>query len=157
MNIYNLLKNMAKKIEQSAIVEAITNSEIDEMFGTAAGTSTNAQDYVVEHNQTGAQGYTKWASGKMEVWKRQTTTVNITSAMSGGLYYGTISAISYPVAFIDYPVVNITAQVKGGFGWLIPKYDDYAVSNTGTLYIYYVASQPNVSVTINIHAVGRWK
>ena len=124
----------------------------------ASSYSNTGVDYIVEQNvgdETG--GYTKWNSGKLEIWKRVTVNVNVTSGMSGGFYYGTISAISYPVEFSHYPAVNITAQVQYGYGWLVPSYDNYSTSNTGTLYIYYVASKSNVAVTLNVSAVGRWK
>lgn len=158
MRIYTIFKNIIKKIKANVNVERITEEQIDDMFGSASGTGTNAQDYVIEHVNNPSSGYTKWASGKLEVWKRVSPcVVNITSPMSGGMYYGTISAIEYPITFSTYPTVNITAQVTGGYGWLIPTYDNYSTSNTGTLYVYYVESKSNVNTTINIYAVGKWK
>lgn len=131
MKLYNVLKNIVKRL---------------------------GVDYIVEQNAGDANGgYTKWNSGKLEVWKRIYVSVNITNPMFGGLYYGTIPAISYPVSFSAYPTVDLTAQIESGFGWLIPTYDNYALSDTGTLYVYYVSSKSNVSVTINVRAVGRWK
>lgn len=115
-------------------------------------------DYVVEQVKNGSNGYTKWNSGKLEVWQRVTKTINVTTGMSGGMFYGTISPIAYQVQFeVDYPILNVTAQTEKGYGWLVPSYDNYSRANTGTLYIYHSASRTDVKVTLNIYAVGRWK
>lgn len=137
--ITNLIKNLAKNV-QSLLYKV----------GLIA-------DYVVEYQANQGDGYTKWASGKMECWKRVNVSANITNGMSGNLYYGTISAISYPQTFLYYPTVTITAQVANGYGWMVPAYDNYAVGNTGTLYVYYSASKSNVSITANVYATGQWK
>lgn len=122
-------------------------------------------DYVIDTDgnlSSGLNGYTKWASGKLEIWLRKTITgVNINSAY-GSLYYGSISAISYQLTpsapvFVQYPVVNITVQGPAGIGIAVPNYDNYSVSDTGTIYLYNAASVTNISVTVNIYAVGRWK
>lgn len=112
-------------------------------------------DYVTEISNNTNDGYVKWASGKMECWKRSSTSVNVTTGW-GSVYYGTISSISYPVEFISYPIVNITAQVAGG-GMVAPEYTNYSVSGTGTIYIIKPSSTSGTNVTINIHCVGRWK
>ena len=121
-------------------------------------------DYVVAQGLNlngGLNGYTKWNSGKLEVWQRITTTVNITSTY-GNLYYGSITGYDYQLtpsvpAFIEYPTVTITAQGAAGKAIVAPNYDNYSATNTGTIYVYNPASSANTSVTINIHAVGRWK
>lgn len=156
MNQKNILKNIIAKQGTATEFDPITDAEIDEMFGTAAGTGTDAQDYVIEYVNNQNDGYTKWASGKLECWKRVSTSVDITSSW-GSLYYGSVSSISYPVAFMYNPTVNITAQVANGGGWLVPNYDNYSASGTGTLYFYRPTSQSNTAVTINISCIGRWK
>lgn len=148
---YKSIQLGSKKANITDTIKSLTTGPSGE-----SGTITPA-DYVVEAANNQNDGYTKWNSGKLEVWKRSTVTVNVTSSMAGGLYYGTISAITYPQTFTTYPIVSITGQVQYGYGWLIPSYDNYAVGNTGTLYIYYTASKSNVSVTVNIYAVGKWK
>ena len=130
----------------------------------ATSNSTHVQaDYVIASylasDATG--GYTQWNSGKLEEWRRITTSVNITSSYNG-LYYGSLEGYDYrphPTApiFISYPVVNITVQAHGGMGIVAPNYDNYTVTNTGTIYIYNAASSSNTSVTVNIYAVGKWK
>lgn len=142
MNIKNLIKNVYTLLLQK--INALEYS-----FGLI-------QDYVIETQNNQNDGYTKWASGKLECWKRVSSSVNITSAW-GSFYYGSVSSISYPVSFLYNPTVNITAQVANGGGWLVPNYDNYSTSGTGTLYFYRPTSQSNTSVTINIYCVGRWK
>lgn len=122
-------------------------------------------DYVTataSNLNSGLNGYTMWASGKLEIWLRQTVTgVNINNAY-GNMYYGSISAISYQLTptsptFVQYPVVNITVQGPAGIGIAVPNYDNYSTTDTGTIYLYNPASVTNKSVTVNIYAVGRWK
>lgn len=122
-------------------------------------------DYVIataSNLNSGVNGYTMWASGKLEIWIRQTMGgVNINSPY-GSMYYGSISAISYQLTpsspiFIEYPIVNITVQGPAGVGIAVPNYDNYSTTDTGTIYLYNPASVTNKSITVNIYAVGRWK
>lgn len=164
MNIYNLFKNLIKKVEQSTVVEAITNHEIDSLFGTAAGTGTDAQDYVVEHYQEGVtQGYTKWASGKCEVWKRITKTLNATIQWNS-LYYGvyTDNSITYTMpgftGFVGYPMVQLSLQcTNGNLIGIIGDYSSYTTTGIGNYYVYSAGNTTNMTATINVYAVGRWK
>lgn len=142
MNIKNLIKNVYTLLLQK--INALEYS-----FGLI-------QDYVIETQNNQNDGYTKWASGKLECWKRVSAYVDITSTW-GSFYYGSVSSISYPVTFLNNPTVNITAQVNNGGGWLVPDYGNYSASGTGTLYFYRPSSQKNTAVTINIYCIGRWK
>lgn len=117
--------------------------------------AVDPMDYVVECSNSENSGYTKWASGKMECWKRVPTSCTVSTGW-GSSYYGTIASINYPVTFISYPIVNISAQVAGG-GMVAPEWSNYSTSSTGSIYIVRPASGSNINVTINIYCVGRWK
>ena len=132
----------------------ITAVNVGDMVSTRFNT---IKDYVVEQSNGATKGYTKWNSGKLEVWERVNKTIAVTSAMSGNLKYGTLGTVTYQVPFVDYPILSATLQTQNGYGWLVPTYDNYSKTSTGTMYIYHSASQSSVKCTINIYAVGRWK
>ena len=162
--LYYILMNILEKLEQSVNVERITNNEIDTLFGSASGTGTDAQDYVVEHYNSATEGYTKWASGKCEVWKRFNKSLSATVAWSGGVYYGayTDNSITYTMTgftgFIEPPSAQITIRsTNGNFFGLTGQYNEGSTTSYGSYYVYSVGSQSNVPSTIQLYAVGRWK
>lgn len=130
----------------------LTPDATNDTLTIAAVGSGSPSDYVIEQGT----GYVKWASGKMECWKRETVTVNCTSAWSSGIYYGSISGRTYPQTFEGYPVSIVHAQVTNGGAWMVQNYDNYSASQTGQLYFYRVGSSA-ITATINIYAVGRWE
>ena len=154
--------NILEKLEQSINVERITDNEIDTLFGSASGTGTNAQDYVVEHGTSGIWEYRKWASGVSECWGIQRHTVTGWGAW-GSIYEGTpaIPQIDYPTGlFTSYPNVSMnsdgTYSTSGTIGVEIYKWG----SNTKTPLGYLL--RPNTvsgSITYDVHitAKGTWK
>lgn len=135
-----------------AIDSVVNSAAVPDDYVTATASNLNSEN----------NGYTMWASGKLEIWLRRTITgVNINSPY-GSMYYGSISAISYQLTpssptFVQYPVVNITVQGPAGIGIAVPNYDNYSITDTGTIYLYNPASVTNKSITVNVYAVGRWK
>lgn len=146
MNLKNLLKN---------IVQRIKKLEYD--LGLI-------HDYVMEYYQDGGkEGYAKWASGKMEVWKRISKQLTATISW-GGVYYGHYSdnSITYTMTgfsgFVGYPNVQITIQcVNGNIMALVGDYSTYTTTGIGEYYVYSAASKSNVDATINVYAIGRWE
>lgn len=164
MDLFTVLRNIYLKIQNNINVERITNSEIDDAFGEAAGTGTDAQDYVVEHYQSETEGYTKWASGKCEIWKRITKQLSSTTQWVAPIYYGvyTDNSITYTMngfnGFVNYPVVQLSLQaVNGNLIGIIGDYSSYTKTGIGNYYVYSVSSQSNINATINVYAVGAWK
>lgn len=98
----------------------------------------------------------------MECWIRVSRVgddgVQINSSW-GGIYYGTIGAVTYPKAFLEYPITEITVQAAGGNFWAVPSYDNYSETNTGTIYAYRPSSggATKYAYTVNVKAVGRWR
>ena len=79
MDLFTVLRNIYLKIKKNINVERITNSEIDDAFGGAAGTTIKAQDYVIEYGTSGNWHYRKWASGKAEAAQTQVYTSSSSS------------------------------------------------------------------------------
>lgn len=153
--VWDVLAGEYKTLQLGTLKTNITDT-IKALNTAPSGESgTGGVDYVVEYVNNENNGYTKWASGKMECWKRVPTSCTVSTGW-GSSYYGTIASITYPVTFISYPIVNITAQVAGG-GMVAPEWSNYSTSSTGSIYIVRPASGSNINVTINIYCVGRWK
>lgn len=124
-------------------------------------------DYVEESYITATEGYTKWASGKCEVWKRIYKNLSATLAWSGGIYYGTFTdnSITYTMTgftgFIEPPSAQVSLRSASGNIFTIVGYH-YAggadpTTNYGTYYAFAVGSQSSVASTIQLYAVGKWK
>lgn len=161
MNIKNILKNIIAKQGTATEFDPITDEEIDEMFGTAAGTGTDAQDYVIEHGTDGIWTYRKWASGIAECWGINTVTSVITTQW-GSIYQTTnnnIGGDAYPTglfmsapdvwAHTDYvEAACILFTASAGTATTAPKYG--AIRGTAS-------SSSGLHVKYYLNAKGRWK
>ena len=146
MNLKNLLKNIAQRIKS-----------LEYNLGLI-------RDYVVESYYTQDARYVKWESGKCEIWKRISKTLNATTkwgSMYYGAYYGT-EPITYTMTgfdgFLDYPIVQVMMQSNGGnlFGFTGDQ-ASYTKTGIGNYYVYSADSRQNVYTTFNVYAVGKWK
>ncbi len=134
VDLYTMLKNIVAKQGTATEFDPITDAEIDEMFGTAAGTGTNAQDYVIEHGTstvgTTAWTYRKWASGLVECWGDKSVSITINQKW-GSLYYGEVSASTYPFTFKTLPLLMM--YFNTGSSWSTGCYDS-TTTKTGHFY-----------------------
>ena len=169
MRIFDVLKNAVKKIDNNINVENITNREIDTLFGSASGTGTNAQDYVVEHGSetvttsiTYTWNYRKWASGVSECWLIFNGTTNVSTQWgSSGLYYSGMNRFAYPSnSFIEPPVCNITMDGTNNSLWVMYWGGGGAQGTKDTtpgFAAIRVGALSSMPVIIHIYAIGRWK
>lgn len=119
-------------------------------------------DYVIEEAGTGANNtwnYRKWASGRLECWARfYIASMNISTTF-GQLRYANVSIPdpNYPVAFSNYPTVQITGQITNGNGWAVGNNTNYSATAIGGIIAYSPTAQTGVGVTVNVYAIGQWK
>ena len=146
-----------------ADVSRITENEIDEMFGSASGTGTDAQDYVVEHRITTASDgstwiYKKWASGIAECWGRKVYNINqySTFGTSNGMWWAYQVDIYYPFTFIEKPLIFPDSTVSTAF-----TITTIVESTTTTEKVTVFSAVHNTSGYldnfIRVYAVGKWK
>ena len=159
--VWDALEDRYKSMELGAL--SVSLADALGISNTSSGTKeSNAVDFVVDElctSENNVWNYRKWDSGILECWARfYINSMNISST-SGQLKYGTvtISDRNYPVAFTTYPTVNIDGNVTGGNGWVVMNNTNYSATQVGGLYAYAPTSQTGVGVTVNIHAIGRWK
>lgn len=156
MNIKNLFKNIAKQLYP--LLQKV--KALEYQMGLIA-------DYVVEVYNGTNEGYTKWESGKCEIWKRIYKNINSTAAWSGGIYFGTYTdnSITYTMngftGFIEHPSAQVTIRSTSGniFSTVGYHYANGADPTTsyGTYYVYSVGSVTNCGCTFQLYAVGKWK
>lgn len=126
-------------------------------------TSVPEVDYVIE---TGGidQGwrYQKWNSGIAECWctKSITTSINttLTDSETPAVYYSDtyMSAINYPVDFVNPPVENVTVQSDAEGVWLATVSKNSS-KQTASYRLMYPAQLTSNTYTLSISVRGSWK
>lgn len=135
------------------------STSLSEALGlTDSPSSGNSADYIIEEGTSGIWTYRKWDSGISECWGTSTrSNVEMGQWGSTALYYGTISADSWPSdLFTSAPNANMFARVSGGNGWLTQTVN-MTESSTGTRYVIGVSNTALSAVNVVTHAYGRWK
>ena len=149
-----------------ADVTRITEAEIDEMFGSASGTGTNAQDYVIEHGESGIWKYEKWASGKAVVWGVYSATFsnyNTLPNVGWGAYFRTgesgtyyDSQLVFPFHFTTLTYYNYGVAVGNNYAFAFSQTlglgNDWAIVRAAA-----VSATGSQQVTARILAIGTWK
>lgn len=153
--VWNVLADNYTKLELGTKKAGITDT-IKSLSGS--GTTATPTDYVIEQGTSSGWTFRKWASGKYECWKRDSSKKATINQSWGSFYYGTLSAWTYPITFAgDYPTLQVTVQAANGGAWAVPNYSDYSFTSTGTIYLYRPSQITDMSLTVNIYACGRWK
>lgn len=111
------------------------------------------KDFVVAEGTSNGWDYRVWHSGKKECWYRETKQNVSFSSWGSGYSTAEQTVPNYPFTFDSYPVVQMTAQVANGGGWVLPNYSNYSVNNCGSYYVGSLASGSK-NFTINIYASG---
>ena len=116
------------------------------------------KDFVTENGVNGNWRWRKWNSGLMEIWGFTKGTVDITTQW-GGVYRSNANIqASWPIEYIDYPVVQATASYDGaGMYWLANYTNQSGKYNTPSYQVCSGASATNVNYKISFYAIGKWK
>ena len=152
MKLFTILRNIANGIKAS--FTRLTSLETWQ---------SDTADYIVECYNGTNEGYTKWASGKCEIWKRITKSLSATVTWSS-IKYGTYTdgSITYTMTgftgFISNPTVFLSVQAaSGNIIGIVGDNGTQSTTGIGTYYVYSPVSQSNINCTINVRAIGRWK
>lgn len=121
---------------------------------TLQTTVDSMMDYVIDQGTSGGWRYRKWKNGYYECWYRASTNVSITTAW-GGIYYGEIPAVSFPITFKSEPVMVHTVDVAQGGAWGVSA--RCSTTSAGIMYLFRPTSSSSVAAVHNIYAYGRWK
>ena len=124
---------------------------------------SQTQDRIISQGVSGDWSYRKWESGIAECWTKKVVNTDITNAW-GQFNLGTnaLNSSSYPVEFVDYPIVTAGAQGVNHNYAVISVIESTTNSLTNSPLVY-VGRPNNSGVTafkdylISIYVVGRWK
>lgn len=163
-NTKNIATNTANITNNTSDISTLkTRVDSDIWAVTRGGTgATNASDaltnlgigdYVVEQSidTTGASGYTKWNSGKLEQWGSVTISASNGTASAG---------ITFPTAFLN---TNFNLTMTGGrnFGSGCYLWEGNSAGNitrtTQSAVIHVLKTGQNYAMDVAYKAVGRWK
>ena len=146
-------------------VESVTIGIVNGATFTNSGTASNVvldlsvnAPYTLE--TSGIWTVKKWNDGTCEVWGNITSTITSWAAWNNNIYHGQphMSA-SYPAGlFTAAPIETATAVLSNTDAWLAVEKATGSASTTRT----YFFARPgtgaaNGSVTVSIHAFGRWQ
>ena len=114
-------------------------------------------DYVIQRGTSGLWTYQKWNSGKYECWGKTSEMTLTDVGPWGTLYYDRTPRTYYPTGanFIEIPSVFVTRAAPSGSGLYIIQ---PANQSTGYIDFYVMSPQSgNITVTLDLHVIGRWK
>ena len=138
------------KIGTSAIISAYG------VFSDLRVQGERITDFVVGSLNMGTSWkWTKHNSGKSEAWLRKSYSVNVNQGY-GSMYFGHVQPDNYPSGlFIEAP--SVVPSVESGNDGDIFIGMGYGSASSPPRVCCYCAEVYSGSVTLNIHAVGRWK
>ena len=136
---------------------AITDSEIDDLWGVISGPGATTKDYIVEEGTSGIWTYRKWASGIAECWQTANDAVafNGSGQKFGSGFYKEYENWEYPSGlFMSAPTINATVTRSGGLCFI------QVVSNNKTGMGWRIANlsqDGSVTTYFNFYIKGFWK
>lgn len=149
--VWDVLADNYKMLELGTKKESITDT-IKSL--SSSGTTATPADYVIQQGTSNGWTFKKWASGDYECWYAGTATNVAVTTGWGGLYYGSMASVDFPITFTAIPSVQQTIEAANGGAWAAPVQSTTA--KAGSVYLYRPTSS-TVSVTQHIYAKGKWK
>ena len=132
--------------------------DYDESLGgdlQVGGKKIDSDNLIYETGTSGNWTYIKYNNGISECWKNISGTVSVNTSWGTALYYGTVSAETFPTdLFIETPC--ITFQNVKGASLICMNSANASSSSTGDIQVVRTTSI-NASYTISIRAIGKWK
>lgn len=119
---------------------------------------TDLADYIVEQGTDGIWTYRKWNSGIAECWGiLPTQTLAITQTW-GSIYSAGSNTIraNFPTGlFVSAPVESFA--IRGSDSSAVPCFGEYNSATQTSAYQFVRGTASSVSISLSIHAIGRWK
>lgn len=113
-------------------------------------------DRVIETGVSNGLTYTKWSSGKSELYGKVTLNSLACTTAAGNMFRSTRLQLDFPSGlFTDSPSVTLTPCIEStGIGCYSSLYQNY----TGSCkYFIYVFTSGTYNTVLNVNAFGRWK
>lgn len=112
---------------------------------------------IVEQGSSGGWTWRKWSDGTLEQWYQGNIgTYSITTAR-GSLYSGSELSKTFPVSFVDSPVISVNATLDSTAYVIFP----HTTKWNGTGLSYRIICTSSISnqtyINVQIYAIGKWK
>ena len=125
--------------------------------------SNKVDDYIIERGTSGIWTYEKWASGKVELWGKNTVnTVASNWLASGNLFYYNLSTHVYPFTLNSVEFFDWNCEAPTGYMMFTlsnpASNDGVSTSRVGRKALGRIV-KPTIDFSVNIyyHVIGTWK
>ena len=150
-NFNELDENIGELNDLSTIDKTNTVNAINEIFNNS----------IIESGSNENGKYIKLSDGTMIQWQRKNMNINTNTSWSG-LYYGTAMCDNFPIPFVgDIPTVLGVVYPNSStwcFGNLVQVTSrPQSLTYPGDIMVVRPTSTQDISVIVEIIAVGKWK
>lgn len=149
------------------LIDALENEETDRIAHESDTANphrvTAAQldvPYVASSGTDGIWTYRKWSDGTAECWGSVSVATGAANTADGGVYCTgatDIASQTYPFIFTAVPVCCATAVGSTDKCWLRTVDGTGSASQTPAFQVLRSTSGSADSVTVSLHALGRWE
>lgn len=111
---------------------------------------------LYESGVTDGWTWRKYSDGIAECWRRVSQVVDITNGPKGYMYYGACQDISFPFAFKEIPVCHASVECNNIL--MTGSYGMASTTKPAQVCVFKPEdANPEESLTVVYHAIGRWK
>ena len=146
---YDVLQERYKAMELGTLSITLSEALGITPDSTADLRSSSVDDYVVDVGTNGIWTYRKWASGRYEAWYEGGINLGTGSAMGGGYFHTSSSALTPPT--FSTSVTSLTGATNGA---LLYAYVGHSASYQTYWWNGASASANNIPVRLDMH--GTW-
>lgn len=129
----------------------MTAQEIQDFVDSLNVTGINAVDYIVEQGTDGIWTYRKWNNGSYEAWYEGNMNIGTGSAMGGGYFHTSSSALTPPTFS-----TSVTSMTGACNGQVLLAYVGHDITTYQT-YWWNGASTAANNVAVRLDMYGTWK
>lgn len=143
-----------------AILNGVQMATINDI--PAMPTIITPTDYVIDQGNDSSYAYIKWASGRLEAWRTDASSVPVMFNMSyGSSWYnntvGTLTTTGNASQFVS--VQNVQLTLMSNAGMPAPNIRTVVIENGVVNISYYMVNPVSVTLNItpNVYIIGTWK
>lgn len=111
---------------------------------------------LYESGETDGWTWRKYSDGIAECWRRASQVVDITNGPKNYMYYGACQDVSFPFTFKAVPVCHTSVECNNIL--MVGSYGVASTTKPAAICVFKPEdANPEESLTVVYHAIGRWK
>ena len=111
---------------------------------------------IYDSGETDGWTWRKYSDGIAECWRRVSQVVDITSGPKNYMYYGVCQDVSFPFTFKAVPVCHTSVECNNIL--MVGSYGNASTTKPAKICVFKPeGAEPEESLTVVYHAIGRWK